>query len=68
MSAEISMTALAIAFMVVLRSVAVRWTQRNAPGWVKFCLLIGRPMARSITVRVSTLHPHRGRVRPAHAG
>ncbi len=49
-----STTASATAFIVVRRSIAVRWIQRNASGSVICWRVISRPFARSTTLRVSS--------------
>src|SRR3569833_381904 len=50
----LSTTASATAFMVVRRSMAVRWIQRKASGSVRPCRLMSRPLARSMTFGVSS--------------
>jgi hypothetical protein len=49
----LSTTASATAFIVARRSMAVRWIQRKASGSDRPCLVISRPLARSMSLRVS---------------
>src|SRR6266566_4335225 len=54
MSKPAASTASAMARIVVRRSIAVRWIQRNASGSVIPCSVISTPLARSTALRASS--------------